>query len=189
MTRPQTRRGGLGARIRASRFTSSPALLCAGSVALVVGVFLPWIRGLTKFHGFIDWNGASEEGDGLIVVCLAILILAFVRWRTGLEEMEPRSRWIPLVLAFVAGLIWLIAFRKAAALMYEGPDGARLQIGLLVIAVGVVLAVAGGWLVANDPNRRRAPVAPRRRGGRDPATGAEYSVRERVDPTRPPDPD
>ncbi len=177
MTRPEARRG------------SPSALLSAAAVVLVIGVFLPWIRGLTQFHGFVDWNGVSEEGDGLIIVCLAILILAFVRWRTALEEIDERSRWIPLVLAVVAGLIWLIAFRKAASLVYEASDGARLQIGLLVMAAGVVLGVAGGWLVAYDPNRRRAPVAPRRRGGRDPASGAEYSVRERVDPTRPPDPD
>lgn len=177
----QTRRAALG---------SPPALLCAGAVAMVVGVFLPWIRGLTQFHGIVDWNGASEEGDGLIVVFLAILTLAFVRWRTTLEEIDARSRWIPLGLGVVAGLIWVIAFRKAASLVYsEGPDGARLQIGLLVVAAGIVLAVVGGWLVAHDPNRRRTAAPPRRRGGRDPATGAEYSVRERVDPARPAEPD
>jgi hypothetical protein len=161
------------------------ALVALGAVAVVAGTFLPWLRGLTKFHGIVDWNGASEEGDGLILVVVAILLLAYARWRTTIEEIDARGRWIASALAMVGGLIWLIAIRKAAGLVYEGPNGAQLQVGLFVTAAGLVTAFVGGWLIARDPSHRREAPRPARRGSRDRETGAEYSVRERVQPGRP----
>ncbi|HEY0443140.1 MAG TPA: hypothetical protein VGC90_02860 [Candidatus Limnocylindrales bacterium] len=179
-------RSTIASRLAGRRIRYARALVALGAVALVAGTFLPWLRGLTKFHGIVDWNGVSEEGDGLILVVLAILLFVYARWRTTIEEMDERGRWVPCALAVVAGLIWLIAIRKATGLVYEGPNGAQVQVGLFVVALGVVLAFAGGWLIARDPSQRRvSPLPPRRVGGRDRATGAEYSVTEKVEPGRP----
>jgi hypothetical protein len=162
-------------------------VLVAGFLVTAVGAYLPWIKGVTKTNGFVDWNGMSDTGDGLIILGFGLLAMAFVRWRGHFESIEPRTRWLPFVVAIAAAFIWIIAFRKAAYLTYDEVDvGARPAIGLLVTAAGIVLMLAGGWLAAHDPRRRAAEPPPRPAvGGRDVATGDQYSVRGPVEP-RPP---
>jgi hypothetical protein len=137
----------------------SGGILLAGSALLVVGSLLPWIRGSTRYTGNIDWNGLSDTGDGLMLMSIAVIIAAAVRYRRTLAEIEPGSRWIPLVVAIAAACLWQTARWKADLLTYPGFEaGARPQIGLLVVAIGVLFCIVGGWLFSRE--RAVPPDAP-----------------------------
>jgi hypothetical protein len=134
----------------------SGAILLAGAGLLVVGSLLPWIRGYTRAIGPIDWNGLSDTGDGLILIVFAAITAAAVRWRRSLGELEPASRWIPLIVAIAAACIWLTVRWKVDYLTYaEIEVGARAQAGLVVVAIGVLFCVVGGWLFSRERVTRR----------------------------------
>jgi hypothetical protein len=134
----------------------SGAILLAGAGLLVVGSLLPWIRGYTRTIGPIDWNGLSDTGDGLILIVFAAITAAAVRWRRSLGELEPASRWIPLIVAIAAACIWLTVRWKVGYLTYaEIEVGARAQAGLVVVAIGVLFCVVGGWLFSRERVTRR----------------------------------
>ena len=44
------------------------ALLVAGSVVMIAGALLPWLRGPTRIRGYVDWTRMSDAGDGGILV-------------------------------------------------------------------------------------------------------------------------
>jgi hypothetical protein len=179
------------------------ALLLAGAAALAVGSFLPWIEGSTRLNGRVDWNGFDDTSEGLMIITAALAIVAWIRWRDLLaREVSHGTRWIPLALAVSSLLLWIIAFQKVLYLSwFEIEVGARPQVGMLVVGLGALLALAGGALAATDPDAIAAARASadrdRRRsgaggdgaassrirrggGGRPPAPGG-YSVVGRVD--------
>lgn len=178
-------------------------LLLVGGAVMALGAWLPWIRGSTRLNGYIDWTGFSDTGEGAMFLAAALGLGAWVRWREVLEtEMTPRLRFLPLAVAGACALLWVIAFRKALYLSwFELEVGARPQVGLLVSAFGIVLALAGSVLAATDPGsvaaaraaaereRRRSGAGGdgaasdrlRRGGGEGPPNPDEYSVVARVD--------
>ena len=120
-------------------------LLVAGSIAMIAGALLPWLRGPTKMRGYVDWTGLNDAGDGGILILGAVLLLAWVRWRRHIDQIDDRSRWVPLVIAVAATLIWTIAVRTALDLSYwEIEVGARPQVGLWIAGAGCAIAVMGG---------------------------------------------
>jgi hypothetical protein len=130
------------------------AVLIAGSTAMIAGALLPWLRGPTRMRGYVDWTGLNDAGDGGILILGAVLLLAWVRWRPHIDQIDDRSRWVPLVVAVAATLIWTIAVRTALDLSYwEIEVGARPQFGLWIAGAGCAIAVLGG-LVAS---RMRPP--------------------------------
>jgi hypothetical protein len=167
-------------------------LLLAGSALMTLGAFMPWLRGSTRRSGYIDWSGLSDTGEGGMLIACAVVVLAFVRWRGMLEEIEPRIRWLPLAVGIAAGCLLLISFQKALNLSWwEIEPGARPQAGFLVSGLGIALTVGGGWLAA----RRRANAdiveaaarrKERQRAARpkpaDPRVSADgYAVKARLD--------
>lgn len=125
------------------------ALLIAGSAAMIGGALLPWLRGPTKMRGYVDWTGLNDAGDGGILILAALLLLAWVRWRPHVDQIDERSRWVPVVIAVAATLIWTIAVRTALDLSYwEIAAGARPQVGLWIAGAGCATAVAGGVLAS-----------------------------------------
>jgi hypothetical protein len=166
--------------------------LLSGAAFMTLGAFMPWLRGSTRGSGYIDWSGLSDTGEGGMLIACGVIVLAFVRWRGVLEEIEPRIRWLPLATGIAAGCLLLISFQKALNLAWwEIEPGARPQAGFLVSGIGIALTMGGGWLAA----RRRAnsgivEAAARRqerhRAGRqkpqDPKVGADgYAVKARLD--------
>jgi hypothetical protein len=169
-------------------------LLVAGAALLAVGAVMPWLRGATRRSGTIDWTGISDTGEGAMLIAAAILIVVFVRWRGVLEEIEPRTRWIPVGTGIVALLLLVIAFQKALMLSWwEIAPGARPQIGFLVCFVGVAMILVGGWAAARRRANEDVAAAARRREvsrrppsafDRDARVGSDgYAVRKRVDPS------
>jgi hypothetical protein len=136
-------------RGRTGRLRLDHALLVAAAAVMTVGSAMSWIRGSTRMNGYVDWSGLHDTGDGAILITIGLLLVAWVRWRGILEETEPRSRWVPFVLGITAGLIWVIALRKALYLAwFDLAVGARPQLGLFVAGIGTLLATAGGWLAS-----------------------------------------
>ncbi|HEY7591248.1 MAG TPA: hypothetical protein VH723_09655 [Candidatus Limnocylindrales bacterium] len=165
-------------------------MLVAGFVVMTGGALMPWIRGMTRFLGFIDWTGLSDSGEGAMMSACGLLALGFIRWRGVLEELDPRSRWLALVFGAAAACLWAIALRKVLTLEFGGVNGAHPQPGIYVAGIGALITLAGGWLAARrwaDPERppqpQAAPVA--RPRAPDPVSADGYSTRDRVDPTRP----
>ncbi|MDQ2966283.1 MAG: hypothetical protein M3R57_10590 [Chloroflexota bacterium] len=79
-------------------------LLVAGAAIMVVGSFMTWVRGQTRMSGSVDWTGIDDTGEGGMLPVCPIMILAFVRWRGSLEDIEPRTRWLPFLVAIAATL-------------------------------------------------------------------------------------
>lgn len=160
---------------------------------MIIGSFMPWIRGQTRMVGYLDWTGIDDTGEGGMLLVCALMIFAFVRLRTTLEDIEPRTRWLPVLIAIAATFLWVIPLRKILGLVYDAPGGARPQLGLFLAGIGVLFTLVGAvlasrsWADPEQPPRRRAvprpptPVQPR--PGND---GYSTSARvERQDP--PPD--
>lgn len=134
---------------RGRRYRRDDGLLVVGSAVIVVGSLLPWISGATRFIGTVHWTGLDDTSEGAMLIGLAIAILACVRWREQLAEIEPRIRWLPLGIAVLSALLWTIALRKALYVWYpESAAGAHPDVGLLVTGVGIVAWLAGGWLMS-----------------------------------------
>lgn len=170
-----------------------------------VGSVLPWFRGSTRSLGYLDWTGLHDTGEGAMLIGAAIGLAVFVRLRGTLEEIGPRARFIPMVIALAGGLLWVVAFRKLLQLSWFELDvGGRPQVGVLMAGLGILVAFAGSLLAATDPEsvaaaRARAEAERResgagggvgaassraRRGGESPPGRDEYSVVSRVDRLR-----
>jgi hypothetical protein len=167
-------------------------LLLAGAGLMTIGAFMPWLRGATRSSGTIDWSGLSDTGEGGMLIACAAVLLAFVRWRGILEEIEPRIRWLPLATGVAAGCLLLISFQKALHLSWwEIAPGARPQAGFLVCGIGIALTVGGGWLAARRRANAEIVQAAARREERvlagrpkppDPRVSADgYAVKARLD--------
>ena len=169
------------------------ALLVAGAGIMVVGSFMPWIRGQTRRMGFVDWTGIDDTGEGGMLLACALIVLGFVRWRRELEDIEPRTRFLPLLVAIAATCLWIIPAQKIFSLVYDAPGGARAQLGLFVAGIGVLFTFVGAALAARTwadpqaPPRRRAvppaaaPPPIERLAGSD-----GYATRGRVERQDPP---
>jgi hypothetical protein len=138
------------------------AVLVIGAAIMIVAARLPWMIGQTRASGYVDWTGIDDTGEGGMLLVIGLLVLAFIRWRGTFEEIEPRSRWIPLGLGFAAGCLWVISFRHLATMSFDTPGGARLQIGVFLAGIGVLFTVVGAvlasrrWADPESPPRRRA---------------------------------
>jgi hypothetical protein len=167
------------------------SLLVAGAAIMIVGSFMPWIRGQTRMSGYVEWTGIDDTGEGGMLLVCALMIFAFVRWRTALEDIEPRTRWLPVLVAIAATCLWVIPLRKILALVYEAPGGAHPQLGLFVAGIGVLFTFVGAllatrtWADPQEPPRRRA--LPRHAVPMQPRPGSDgYSTSARVERRDPP---
>jgi hypothetical protein len=130
---------------------SAHALVLVGSLVMTVGSLMPWLRGSTRFVGNLNWTGLDDSGEGAMLIAAAIGLVLFVRLRRSLDELGPRSRFIPLGVSVVCALLWVVALRKVLQLSwFELEVGARPQPGLFVAGFGILLALAGSLLVAMD---------------------------------------
>ncbi len=142
------------ARIRVRGVRLSSALLVAAIAVTILAASLPWIHGQTKYNGFIHWTGLDDWGDGLLLIFLSLGHLLYVRLRSAILEVEARARWLPLAVALMSAGVWWIAFDRANSLVYVGPpDGARVQLGLYVEVVAVLLALLGAAIVVREDHR------------------------------------
>jgi len=167
------------------------ALLVAGAIVMIVGSFMPWIHGQTRRAGFVDWTGIDDTGEGGMLLVCALIILGFVRWRGSLEDIEPRTRWLPLLVAIAATFLWVIPLRKILGLVYDVPGGARPQLGLFLAGIGVLFTLGGALLASRAwadplaPPRRRA-VPPQVNPTPQPPGSDGYATRARVERRDPP---
>jgi hypothetical protein len=142
------------------------AVLLIGAAIMIVAARLPWMIGQTRASGYVDWTGIDDTGEGGMLLVIGLLVLAFVRLRGTLEEIEPRSRWIPVGLGFAAACLWVISFRHLVTMSFDTPGGARLQIGVFLAGIGVLFTVVGAvlaarrWADPDAPPRRRRPDRP-----------------------------
>jgi len=168
-------------------------LLVAGAAIMIIGSFMPWIRGQTRRMGFVDWTGIDDTGEGGMLLACALIVIGFVRWRRSLEEIEPRTRLLPLLVAIAATCLWIIPTQKIFSLVYDAPGGARPQLGLFVAGIGVLFTFVGAALAARTwadpqaPPRRRAvpPAAAQPPIERLPGSDG-YATRGRVERQDPP---
>jgi hypothetical protein len=167
------------------------ALIVFGAVLMIVGSFMTWIHGQTRRIGFVDWTGMDDTGEGGMLLVCALIVLGFVRWRGMLEDIEPRTRWLPLLVAIAATFLWVIPLRKILGLVYEVPGGARAQFGLFLAGIGVLFILGGAVLASRawadplaPPRRRREPPEA---GPTLPSVGSDgYATRARVERRDPP---
>jgi hypothetical protein len=164
---------------------------------MIVGSFMPWIHGQTRRIGFVDWTGIDDTGEGGMLLACALIVFGFVRWRGSLEEIEPRTRWLPVLIATAATFLWVIPLQKILMLTYDAPGGARPQFGLFLAGIGVLFTFGGAalasraWADPLAPPRRRAvppdakPIDPAPGSGGY-ATRARVERADRVDPRDPP---
>jgi len=110
---------------RGRRYRRDDGLLVVGSAVIVVGSLLPWISGATRFIGTVHWTGLDDTSEGAMLIGLAIAILACVRWREQLAEIEPRIRWLPLGIAVLSALLWTIALRRRSTSGTRNPPPVR----------------------------------------------------------------
>jgi hypothetical protein len=167
------------------------SLLVAGAAIMVVGSFMTWVRGQTRMSGYVDWTGMNDTGEGGMLLVCALMVLAFVRWRGTVEDIEPRTRWLPVLVAIAATCLWVIPLRKILGFVYDAPGGARPQLGLFVTGIGVLFTLAGAvlasrtWADPQDPPRRRA--LPRNAAPVQPRPGSDgYATSARVERRDPP---
>lgn len=145
---PRSARRFLGTR-------SGHVLVLVGSLVMTVGSLMPWLVGSTRFVGNLNWTGLDDSGEGAMLISAAIALVLFVRLRRSLDELGPRSRFIPVGVTVVCGLLWVVAVRKVLQLSwFELEVGARPQPGLFVAGFGILLALAGSLLLAMDPDRQ-----------------------------------
>lgn len=122
--------------------------LLAGAL-IVSGSLLPWITAVDPSVGIITKTGVDQGGDGVILLPLGLILLAFgiVRLVTVVSVTTQRLMSIPVVLCVI--ITWLdrkdVASRVAditaqGTTAYFGP-------GLAVIFIGTVLAIIGTSLV------------------------------------------
>lgn len=159
-TRDRLRRV-LAARVAGVRPTS--LVLLVAVVVTAIGATLPWIHGETKYNGFLHWTGFDDWADGMLLIVLSLFYVAYVRFRSLLLDIEHRARWLPLAVAAISTGVWWIAFERASSLVYVGPpDGARVQVGLYVELVAVVIGLVGAALVTVEDHRPqpKMPVRP-----------------------------
>jgi amino acid transporter len=166
-------------------------LLVVGAVVMIVGSFMPWIHGQTRRAGFLDWTGIDDTGEGGMLLVCALIVLGFVRWRGSLEDIEPRTRWLPLLVAIAATFLWVIPLRKILGLVYEVPGGARTQFGLFLAGIGVLFTLGGAvlasraWADPLAPPRRRRARPQAKPTPESPGSGG-YATRSRVERRDPP---
>jgi hypothetical protein len=168
------------------------ALLVGGAAVMIVGSFMPWIHGQTRRVGFVDWTGIDDTGEGGMLLVCALIVLGFVRWRSSLEDIETRTRWLPLLVAIASTFLWVIPLRKILGLVYEVPGGARPQFGLFLAGIGVLLTLGGGvlasrtWADPQTPPRRRRVRPPAASPTLPPVGSDGYATRAKVERRDPP---
>jgi hypothetical protein len=137
-----------GAAVRERPLSRDPGrlLLLAGGTLLFVGSLLPWVSAFSDQVGRVAWTGVDGRGDGGILMFLGVLLGGFALWgRSAVEAWEP-VRYVPLGLVALIVGDFVIAFRETSRLIEEGVGTGRLEIGLYVVGVGVLLVVPGAIL-------------------------------------------
>jgi len=137
-----------GAAVRERPLARDPGrlLLLAGSLLLFVGSLLPWVSAFSDVVGRVAWTGVDGRGDGGILMFLGVVLAAFALWgRSAVEAWEP-VRYLPLGLAALIVGDYVIAFSETSHLIAENVGTGRLEIGLYVVGVGVLLVVPGAIL-------------------------------------------
>jgi hypothetical protein len=121
-------------------------LLLSGAALLFVGSLMPWVSAFSDQVGRVAWTGVDGRGDGGILMFLGVLLGAFALWgRSAVEAWEP-VRFVPLGLAVLVVGDYVIAFRETSHLIEEGVGTGRLEAGIYVVGVGVLLVVPGAIL-------------------------------------------
>jgi hypothetical protein len=137
-----------GAEVRERPLSRDPGrlLLLAGGALLFVGSLMPWVSAFSDQVGRIAWTGVDGRGDGGILMFLGVLLGSFALWgRAAVEAWDP-VRFVPLGLVALVVGDYVIAFRETSHLIEEGVGTGRLEIGLYVVGVGVLLVVPGAIL-------------------------------------------
>lgn len=137
-----------GAEVRERPLSRDPGrlLLLAGSALLFAGALLPWVSAFSDVVGRVAWTGVDGRGDGGILMFLGVLLAAFALWgRSAVEAWEP-VRYLPLVLAALIVGDYVIAFSETSHFIAEGVGTGRLEIGLYVVGMGVLLVVPAAIL-------------------------------------------
>ena len=117
-------------------------LALAGSICVIVSLFLPWYEGPA---GQLDvWD---TFGPG-VVLLLAALCAALAMYVAALTE---RSTALPVSTAVWCVLLGLIAVIATAVRALERPDhSSSLCAGALLALAGAVAILAGAWQVLRD---------------------------------------
>ena len=145
-----------GTPIRSRALLRDPArlLLLGSAVLITAGSILPWVSGTSEFVGRISWNGMDGKGDGGVLSFLAILLAAYGLWGQRIVDSWAPVRYVPGLLMAMVVPVYVVAFRETARLISEGVGVGRLEIGLYVVGLGLVLGVPGAvltYLEARSP--------------------------------------
>jgi hypothetical protein len=125
-------------------WTNGAWMSVIGAGLIVIGSLLPWVRLEESPFGPESVSGTS--GDGQITIALGILALVFAALAFG-----PSARfWYAVcvmvfggIAALVAGYDWINLSRVASA-KYSLYGGLSVGWGLIVCAIGAVIATVGG---------------------------------------------
>lgn len=119
-------------------------LILVGSLALIVGGYLPWISvpNLFVLSG-PSYEGIEVgwEGDGFLTFGVGLILML-----GDLLFGEPSRRWFTLtgaVLAALAAIAVLVDFRRIMEIAPEAGFYAATDIGIYVTLVGALLALIG----------------------------------------------
>jgi len=118
-----------------------------GSLALIIGAFLPWATVSAPFIGTINKNGIDGDGVFTLIAGVAVAVLGFplVSQRT----LKP-GRGIPI--AIVSGLAAAISIYDLVDVQnavndVEGPVAASAGSGLYLTVAGAIAALVGGVMI------------------------------------------
>ena len=138
----------------------------AGSLALVIGVFLPQLESSVFTSGIAE-NSLIQEGGGYIFIGLAAGIAAatYRSWKTG-----KRSWAVPILGLLAMAGAYFYGTNEVARELYSldeagDPVGdaivASPAVGIYVVGVGGLLAIIGAYqMIGHSAPRDVGPVTP-----------------------------
>jgi hypothetical protein len=137
----------------------SQQIILLGSIALLLGAFLPWIsvpnlfgKAGPSYEGIeIGW-----EGDGIVTGGIGSLLLLGVLMFKG--RFGKKFSLAEVILGFLAGTIVLLDFLRIAELDPAAGVIAATDVGLYITLFGALIALIGGVheFLQNETDRRPA---------------------------------
>ncbi len=135
----------------------------AGVIAVVVGVFGPWVQGVVPDGTLVTLNGFTGAADGAfqLVACAAVVLL--LRSRAAGESHTLVVQLLPALAGLVCLAYAVIVWRTLGELEFLLSDQGATPVvgwGIFLDAVGSAL-VAGGAVATTALVMRTHPRAPR----------------------------